>query len=124
MVALVNLPNSNQVKVLHGLGFGTRGIGTITPTSNKLLVMSGEGDKTLGTPEAICLPATIHAKHTLQCPMDERMQQKLQTPNNSNWHVFLHNQVPDTETVEIMQITPVPAFLVYDGFESDLQAEV
>ena len=56
--------------------------------------------------------------------MDECMQQKLQTPNNSNWHAFLHNQVPDTETVEIMQIALVPAFLVYDGFESNLQADV
>eukprot|EP00957_Ditylum_brightwellii_P081553 6204199-Ditylum_brightwellii.AAC.1 len=39
------------------------------------------------------------------------------------WHRFVPTAIPEDEREEVMQLAPVPAFLVYDGFLTDLQAE-
>eukprot|EP00957_Ditylum_brightwellii_P074192 5637263-Ditylum_brightwellii.AAC.1 len=48
--ALVNLPSSNIIRLVHGLGFGTNAIGSTSPVTGKILILSGEGDKALGVP--------------------------------------------------------------------------
>eukprot|EP00957_Ditylum_brightwellii_P067748 5142277-Ditylum_brightwellii.AAC.2 len=57
--ALVNLPSSIIVRLVHGLGFSTSVICSTSPITGKFLMLSGEGDKALGVLEYLCLPASI-----------------------------------------------------------------
>eukprot|EP00957_Ditylum_brightwellii_P169230 12880622-Ditylum_brightwellii.AAC.1 len=57
--ALVNLPSSNIVRLVHGLGFGTSVICITSPVTGKVLMLSVESDEALGVPECLCLLASI-----------------------------------------------------------------
>eukprot|EP00957_Ditylum_brightwellii_P104158 7934076-Ditylum_brightwellii.AAC.1 len=60
----------------------------------------------------------------IKCSSDNYLQEHLQNrPTQVVWHRFPSNAIPDVESKEIMQMTPVPAFLVYNGFIKDLLAE-
>eukprot|EP00957_Ditylum_brightwellii_P124550 9492079-Ditylum_brightwellii.AAC.2 len=56
---LVNLPTSNWVRLVYGLGFGTSGIVSFPPIDGKMLILTGDGDKTLWVLKCLCLPASI-----------------------------------------------------------------
>eukprot|EP00957_Ditylum_brightwellii_P178403 13589200-Ditylum_brightwellii.AAC.1 len=49
--ALVNIPQSNKIKVMHGFGVGASAIGENSPTDGMLLMLSREGDDQLGCPD-------------------------------------------------------------------------
>jgi hypothetical protein len=119
---LVNLPSSSDVRVLYGLGYGASGIGITSPIEDKILTLSGEGDATIGLPPTLALPNTIRTMVTLKSPTDEDLQAALQTPTTS-WNRFRVININDDKTTEIMQIAPIPSFLVYDGFNKDLSAD-
>eukprot|EP00957_Ditylum_brightwellii_P209163 15360608-Ditylum_brightwellii.AAC.1 len=122
--ALVNLPSSNIVRLVHGLGFGTSAIESTSPVTGKFIVLSGEGDKALGVPECLCLPASIKNLRQVKCPTDMRLQEHLQhNASPSLWHRFLTNRILSKERETVMQIAAIPAFLVYDGFNTDLHTE-
>eukprot|EP00957_Ditylum_brightwellii_P151910 11568300-Ditylum_brightwellii.AAC.1 len=70
------------------------------------------------------MPASMRNSNTLLCPTDDRVQESLCTTQApTSWHQFLANAAPANETAAVMQLAPVPVFLVYDGFEMDIQAE-
>ena len=121
--ALINVPHSNIVRVIYGLGYGTSGIGITSPIDNKILAMSGEGDSTIGVPPTITLPNTARNLITLRTPTDEQLQAALKTPKTS-WHRFKRNNIAEGTVSAILQIAPIPSFLIYDGFNKDLSAEV
>eukprot|EP00957_Ditylum_brightwellii_P040787 3088006-Ditylum_brightwellii.AAC.1 len=67
------------------------------------------------------MPASMRGSNTLLCPTNDRVQESLRTTQAPMlWHRFLANAVPVDETAAVMQLAPVPAFLVYDGFEMDI----
>jgi hypothetical protein len=119
---LVNLPSSNEVRVLYGLGYGASGIGITSPIEDKILTLSGEGDSTIGIPPTLALPNTIRTMVTLKSPTDEDLQAALKTPTTS-WNRFRVININDDKTTQIMQIAPIPSFVVYDGFNKDLSAD-
>ena len=120
--ALVNLPYSNEVRVLYGLGYGASGIGITSPIENKILTLSGEGDATIGLPPTLTLPNTVRDMVALKTPTDTELQTALKTPKTA-WHRFRINNINDNTISQIMQLAPIPSFLVYDGFNKDLMAE-
>eukprot|EP00957_Ditylum_brightwellii_P104236 7940003-Ditylum_brightwellii.AAC.1 len=60
--ALINTPQSNKVKVVHGIGVGTSAIGSSAPTDGNILMLTGEGDQHLGCLDVFYLPSTIRQK--------------------------------------------------------------
>eukprot|EP00957_Ditylum_brightwellii_P071667 5448236-Ditylum_brightwellii.AAC.1 len=55
---------------------------------------------------------------------DDHLQEHIQKNTTSTaWHRFLQNILLDNKKEEVMQLAPIPAFLVYDGLASDLQAK-
>eukprot|EP00957_Ditylum_brightwellii_P159937 12174274-Ditylum_brightwellii.AAC.1 len=48
--AMINTTHSNKVKLIHCVGVGASTIGAASPTDGKLLMLSGEGNKTMGCP--------------------------------------------------------------------------
>jgi hypothetical protein len=120
--ALINVPHSNIIRVIYGLGYGSSGIGETSPIDNTILAMSGEGDATLGVPPTITLPSSARNIVTLRTPTDAELQEAL-TKTKTSWHRFKRNNISENSVSEVLKIAPIPAFLVYDGFNKDLSAE-
>jgi hypothetical protein len=120
--ALVNVPHSNLIRIIYGLGYGANGIGETSPIDDKILAMSGEGDASLGVPPTITLPRTIRNIVTIKKPTEEELKTAL-TKTKSSWHCFKISNIIDASVANVIQIAPIPAFLVYDGFNKDLTAE-
>eukprot|EP00957_Ditylum_brightwellii_P158443 12059450-Ditylum_brightwellii.AAC.1 len=84
----------------------------------------GEGDKEIGFPECLYVPTSMRDATKIKCQSDNRLQEHLQNvPTQAAWYRFPSNAIPDVESEEIMQVTPVVAFLVYIGFTKDLLTE-
>eukprot|EP00957_Ditylum_brightwellii_P065060 4934970-Ditylum_brightwellii.AAC.1 len=88
-VALVNLLNSNLVKLVYGSGYRFSGIESTSPTNGKVLMLTGEGDEMLGAPECLCLPESVRNKLTVKCPMDTCFQEHMQQNSSTlSWRKF------------------------------------
>ena len=88
---LVNIPQSNIIKVIYGLGIGTSGIGEMSPNNNKILALTGEGNNIIGCPQALILPNTIREIKKLKCPTDTATQENLKT-NPTNWYRLVQDR--------------------------------
>ena len=122
MTALLAIPHTRLVKVVYGIGFGASEIGTFSPLDKKLLALFGEGGGTLGTPQVLVLEESARTKQDVIALNDETFQHTLQEKGR-NYPVPLAYAVNiTTPPVSIMQLVPIPAHLVLDGFASDLDA--
>ena len=116
---LLCLPGTHQLRLLYGFGFGTAGIGQVSPLANKLLALFGEGGA-LGCPQVVVLDPTIRAVQHLVAPSDEDIEQAF-----TEGHTLgrpTHRAINVNTTAEAMRLAPIPAYLVYDGFDADLEA--
>ena len=120
--ALVSVPDTNTVKVIYGLGIGTAAIGQVSPLANKILALFGEGGVALGPAQTIVLDATVRNKKLVRNLTDAAIQTAFTAGKAVNAAVERAGQVNDKE--EIMCIAPIPAYLVWDGFEQDLDASM
>ena len=118
MAALVNIPDSDLIKVVYGFGHGTCGVGSTSPIDGKIMVMTGDLDKD-APPAVLLLPSTCLAAPEVICPTDEDFVTKLQ--QTQDWPMF-RLRGPGGETQSVSKLVPIPAYLVYDGFEKELKA--
>jgi len=109
------------VKVIYGLGIGTAAIGHVSPLANKLLALFGEGGQALGPAQPLVLDSTMRIKTAVKCITEEAVQAVFTAGYVAvNAPVLGALAVPEEE--ETMKIAPIPAYLVYDGLEKDLDA--
>jgi len=121
--AIIAVPGTQKVKVIYGMGRGTTQIGQVSPVANKMLALFGEGGANLGTPQVIVLPDDIRAKYEVRCLTDAVILMAFQGGNQAvDQPVARANAV--TNKHNIMCIAPIPAYLVFDGFETDLDASM
>ena len=121
--ALIAVPGTHKVKLIYGLGLGTSRIGHVSPIANKVLSLSGEGGPLLGTPTVMTFNPTIRDVHLVVNPTNEFVDQVLQAGHHDlTKHVAKAHDVARTQ--RIMQLAPIPTYLVYDGFEEDLDAAI
>ena len=119
--ALIGLPGSNNVKVIYGAGIGASGIGHRSPTDGKLLVLHGDGGLDIGAPQPLVLP--LEAFDTADIAvMTESQFKTAATLNGPNSQYPLLARRHITGLKQIMQVSPIPTFLVYDGLNQDLHA--
>jgi len=117
------VPGTQKVKVIYGMGRGTAQIGQVSPVANKMLALFGEGGADLGTPQVIVLPDDIHVKYNVRCLTDAAILTAFQGGNQAvDQPVARANAV--TNKHNIMHIAPIPAYLVFDGFETDLDSSM
>ena len=62
-MALVNVPKTNLVKVVHCVGDPIGA--TPTQVHEKLLFLHGDGNQEFGPPQPLCLPASMAEKKTM-----------------------------------------------------------
>jgi len=119
--ALVSVPDTNMVKVIYGLGIGTAAIGQVSPLANRLLALFGEGGMALGPAQTIVLDATMREKALVKS-ITAAVVQTVFAAGNVAVNASVQGALAVNEEAEIMNISPIPAYLVYDGFEQDLDA--
>ena len=119
---MINIPKSAMVKILYCAGMGSSPIGA-TPSAidGKLLFLHGDGNADLGPPVVMTLPSTLVDLQTVTALTEAQFCDTL-TAKGEN---FTHPLLPRTQvtsTVDVLQVSPIPAYFVYDGFHSDLNA--
>ena len=121
-VALVSMPKTSLVKIVYGVCFGSRPIGaTASPVDGKLLFLQGGVNNDIGTPQPVCLPATMVEKQTVVMMTKNQFSTAL-TPKGVGYTYPLLNRIAATTTEEIIQVAPIPPYFVYNGFDNDLYA--
>ena len=119
--ALVAVPGTHKVKLLYGLGIGTSRIGQVSPIANKLLTLYGEGGPLIGAPATLMFDASLRTLAPVRNPTNATIDQALQAgTHDMAKHIACAKDVAHEE--RIMNIAPIPAYLLYDGFEKDLDS--
>jgi hypothetical protein len=119
--AIIGIPSSSEIKVIYSGGFGASGIGRTSVEDGKFLFLCGEGGNDIGTPTTMSLPATIRDQKEVATMTAAQFSSKLTEKGaNFTWPLYTRDRIQTMGT--IMQIAPLPPFLVYDGLESDLNA--
>ena len=120
-VALISIPETKMVRVVYSVGMGSSGIGRANALSNKILMLTGDGDIDIGPPTPLTLPASVVNFNEVLTMTQEQFCEKLTTKGATYTYPLLAgNKVRDTKI--IMQIAPIPPYLVLDGFNKDLDA--
>ena len=118
---LVSLHGTHQLRLLFGFGFGTAGIGQVSPLANKLLALFGEGGG-LGCPQVVVLDPALREVHQLVAPTDQDIEEAFAAGHTLGRPT--HRAITVNTAAGCMRLAPVPAYLVYDGFDTDLEAAV
>ena len=116
---IINLPQTDQIRVIHSLGFGTSPIGRVSPVANKILALTGDGDA-MNPPAVMVLPSDMVETVNCLTPTNEEFATKMAEPGNASFPWFKNASL--TNNSSFIKIMPIPAFLVYDGFDKDLDA--
>ena len=122
--AFINLPKSQKVKLLFCRGVEASGIGRTSVVNNKFLWLCGNGGQDIGAPSPVTFPTTAQEMQTVACMSEEIFEQRLRDKGGEVYAWPLAARRTVTTTANIMQITPIPAFLVYNGIDEDLDAAV
>eukprot|EP00957_Ditylum_brightwellii_P154405 11749711-Ditylum_brightwellii.AAC.1 len=117
--ALVCLPNSGKLKVVHGQGFGYISINKAAAMDAKLLVLTGEGGEGIGPPHFLMLESSITTKCNIIYPKDTVFAQKEDTKGNCPMFQATNISVP---IESIAKLEPIPVFFIYDELEQELEA--
>ena len=115
---IVNIPKLDQIRVHCSLGFRMSPIGRVLPVANQILAMTGEGD-VANSPAVMTFPKEMVTFFDWAGPSNTEFDAKALNPDNSRvYTMFKHANL--THHFLIIKIMPIPSFLVYDGFETDL----
>jgi hypothetical protein len=119
--AIIGIPSSSEVKVVYSGGFGSSGIGRTSNEDGKFLFLCGEGGNDVGTPATMSLPDSIREQNKVAVMSEAQFTTKLNEKGDQfTWPLYNRDRIENT--YDIMQLAPIPPFLVYDGLESDLNA--
>ena len=120
--AMISVPGTNKVKIIYGMGLGTAQIGQVNPVANKIMALFGEGGSDLGTPQVLVVNPSIRDRVAVKSVRDTVIEQAFNTGITVDKHVAKAINVP--EELQIMRIAPIPAYMVFDGFNEDLDASM
>jgi hypothetical protein len=120
--AMVSVPGTNKVKIIYGMGYGTNLIGQVSPVANKIMALFGEGGRDLGTPQVLVMDSSIRTKVTVKCVTDEVIRTAFTSGITVDKRVA--KAIDVMEEKQIMRLAPIPAHLVFDGFNDDLNTSM
>jgi hypothetical protein len=119
--AIISIPGSSNVKLVYAAGLGSSGIGINSPIDDHLLFLYGNGRQDIGNPIPIVLPRTLRNKSAIAVMTDAQFKEELSGKGqNFTYPLVPHIRVQNTK--ELMQMALIPAYLVYDGIMSDVNA--
>ena len=122
--SILAVPGSGQrnVRVVYGLGTGAGATGIRdNPLKSNFPVLTGEIEDGIQVPQVMTLPSNVLQPQQFKVPTEATIESKRCDPNQdkpSNWF----NQHHLTETRHLPMLMPIPAFLVLDAIEGDIDA--
>ena len=120
---VIHIPGSSKLKVCYGLGLGSGTIGQTSPLNGNFLSLTGDGGGEHGVPMPFVFPTSARQLHTVGTMTHTQFSTALTAKGDEYGWPLLPNAQVNTET-SIMKLAPIPAFIVYDGFESDIDAAI
>ena len=123
--ALVHLPRSTQVRVVYGLGIGTPGL-IPNPLDKVPLCLTGDVDEDRPLPSGLKLHTSFFKPTSIFVPTADLLAPHIDD-DSITWPALkatTHDANRATFTKPVVRICPVPAFVVYDGFDMDLHITV
>jgi hypothetical protein len=119
--ALISIPRSSKVMLVYGIGRGASPIGTTSNIDGQYLLLTGDAGRELGAPQPIVIPTNLHESDETAAMTHAQFSTTI-TTKGAQYTYPLLQRVAVTNQVNIMRIAPIPAYLVYDGFTSNLDA--
>ena len=119
---VVGMPNSSKVRILHSIGIGASGIGSVSPIDNQLLFLTGDGGPDIGTPLPLVLPPETLALTQKLCLTQEQFIAQINAQGATYTFPLVRRSNAADTTETVMQIAPIPSFLILDGLSMDLDA--
>ena len=118
---LVSVRDSNKVMVIYGLGMGNAGIGHVSAFWGKLLAHFSEGGGFLGPAQSILSDAQLRVKTELLNLTSAEVATVFELGNHT-----VEQQVArasnSKDKANVLRIIPIPAYLVWNGLNKDLDA--
>ena len=115
VVRIINYPKSSTIRVLHSFGIGTNPIGGSYPISGKIISLVGDVSPA-NDPQDMVFPRELFHKTSIRLPNQDDFEHDL----NNTQSLPLKKNPNFTHEGIVINIMPVSAFLVYDGFDADL----
>ena len=103
------------MKVVYGMGLVTASIVQTFPVANKLLTLYGEGGPYIGPFHKLVLDAIVWGKVMVKNLIPEDFQTVFTNRHVVDQKLEIAGNFTDEE--EIINISPIPSYLIYDGFE-------
>ena len=121
---LIAIPgNKRKVRVIYGVVKAeNHPIFQASPIANDLIALHGEYTPGVKLPYPLILPTQFITGRVVRVPEGPEFSQKRTDPSNSKMTWFKANQVK--QGFQLPTIIPIPAFLVYDAFDHDMDAIV
>ena len=119
-LAIINIPESSKVKVVYCFGIGASPIGVSSNIDGKFVSLTGDGGNDVGSPQPLVLPASIRTRQNVSTMTHDHFCQTI-TAKGANYTWPLKSRDINNQS-SIMQIAPIPAHLIFDGFQTDLDA--
>jgi hypothetical protein len=117
---LLHIPGTSKVKLCYGLGVGMSALGKTSPLDGKFLTLTEDGGPSLGFPSPFVFSNAMRQVEKMPVMTDNQFLTTLSSKGPLYQVPLVLNAQVKTEA-EIMKMAPIPTYLVYDGFESDLE---
>ena len=118
---LVTVPGMYRTKLTYGHRIGAVSIGQVYPVVHKLLALFNKEGVGLVMAQAIVFPQTLRDINKVKKITDSKIEAVLQSGTHDLELVVMAAKNVSGEE-DIMSIAPIPAYLVYNGFNHEISA--
>ena len=119
LICVSDSPHEVRVVFGVGTGCGLDGLGT-NPIEDKILALQGEHEEGVSVPTCITLPNLLLNWQKIPHPSNKDFQKQFTTSDHPRfWFTKDKLENPQFPTTAMV---PIPSFLVYDGFHTDINA--
>ena len=118
---LISVPRSKMIKLVYCGGMGSSPIGTNSDIDGNYLFLSGDAGNELGSPLPVIIPTPMHLPETVFTMTHNQFSAAFTTKGVRYTYPLLQRNAVTT-TTSVMKLAPIPAYLVYDGFNTNIDA--
>ena len=117
--AMISIPNTHKVRIIYGFGYGTSGIGSVSPIADHILSLYGEGGA-IGCPQMMMINDDFLKEIEVLNPTEEQIQKAFDEGHQLNKETHKAREIKQSR--KLLRLAPIPPYFVFDGFEQDLDA--
>ena len=113
LCAIINVPQSNFLKLVYGFGYGDSGIRSSSSLDGTFCFSRGKKEGPTVLPQQLIMIAETYINDAIKYPLEVEFLQA---------GIFLSKKgAPDDAIEEITLMVPIPAYIALDGFEQEIR---